>query len=351
MRILLTGAAGLIGGELTARLAANGHAVVALVHREPAIAANAGTVIVTSPWDGSGLAAGTVATLHGDITRPMLGLGESERTALARTIDLVVHCAAVTAFDAPSDRYHAVNVVGTSNALAVCPDAAFLYVSTAYVCGLRNGLIPETPRDPAYGFANGYEASKAAAEAVVLAAGGTGRRVAIARPSIVVGDHERGMIRSFDTIYAAFRVIAEGRISALPARADATLDFVPICHVADGLADIVDHWPAAIGGIYHIVSGAPVAVADWVGAIRGFPHLHAPRLVPPEDFSEDMLRPAERRLYRRSASLYASYFERDPRFADDRLRELSGRRCPAVDDGALARMIGYCLERGFLKAA
>ena len=62
-----------------------------------------------------------------------------------------------------------------------------------------------------------------------------GPRHVIARPSIVLGDSRTGAIRGFDTIYAAFKLIAEGRVSRMPARACATLDFVPIDHVARGL--------------------------------------------------------------------------------------------------------------------
>lgn len=351
MRILLTGAAGLIGGELTARLLDQGHCVVAIVHRSADIVANDGTMLAGAPWRRSSCDAGELALVHGDVTRPAFGLGDAEAAALADSIDLVIHCAAVTAFDASPDRYHDVNVLGTSHALALCPAAGFLYVSTAYVCGVRSGPVAEARRHSGADFANGYEASKAAAETLVLVAAEEGRAVAIARPSIVVGDHQRGAIRSFDTIYAAFRLIAEGRISALPAADHATLDFVPICHVVGGLTDIVAHWSRASDGIYHLASGHPVPVRQWVDAIGAFSELSAPRLVPPALFDEASLPPLERRLYRRTASLYASYFERDPRFATANLAALSGRVCPPVDAAALERMIGFCIERGFLKAA
>jgi len=351
MRILVTGAAGLIGGELTARLLEQGHCVVAIVHRSSEILANDGALLAGTPWHRAPCEAGQLVLLHGDVSRPRFGLREADVDVLAQTIDLVIHCAAVTAFDAPPDRYHDVNVLGTSHALQLCPDAGFLHVSTAYVCGVHSGPVAEARRDPAADFANGYEASKAAAEALVMVAGGEGRAVAIARPSIVVGDHDEGRIRSFDTIYAAFRLIAEGRISALPATDDATLDFVPICHVVGGLTDIVAHWHRAAGGIFHLASGNPVSVQRWVDAIGTFSELSAPRLVPPALFDEARLPPLERRLYRRTASLYASYFERDPRFVTANLAALSDRVCPPVDDAALGRMIGFCLDRGFLKVA
>ena len=82
---------------------------------------------------------------------------------------------------------------------------ALLHVSTAYVCGRRDGPIAEEDPLPETGFANGYEASKAAGERLVRASGLTW---ATARPSIVVGASDTGAIRQFDTTYAAFKLIA-----------------------------------------------------------------------------------------------------------------------------------------------
>ena len=82
MRILVTGAAGLIGGELCARLVARGHQVTALVHRDPQVRDNR-----RAPVAG-------LAVMTGDVTQPGLGL------AAVPAVDLVIHSAAITAFDA-----------------------------------------------------------------------------------------------------------------------------------------------------------------------------------------------------------------------------------------------------------
>jgi nucleoside-diphosphate-sugar epimerase len=348
MRILVTGAAGLIGGELTAHLAAAGYGVIAMVRSRGDICANDGSAVAAIPFAGTAPAAGEVRTISGDVRAPDLGLGEPNLAAVQRAVDMVVHCAAITAFDADPADYQAINVEGTAHLLAAFEGAKFLHVSTAYVCGLKNGAVAEAPRDAAFGFANGYEASKAAAEALVRAAHPAH---IIARPSIVVGDSHSGVIRDFDTIYATFRLIAEGRVSMLPAASDAHLDFVPIDHVIGGLIDLIAHYDRVGGGAVHLASGQPVPAGLFARAIGSFAELKAPSLVPPEQFDPAVLPRIEQRLYRRTASLYASYFQRDPRFATDRLRALTGRSCPPVDLAMLQRLIGHCLARGFIRPA
>lgn len=346
MAILVSGAAGLIGGELVARLAGAGHAVLALVHRRQEIRANSGALIAAAPWTGSVPAAGTVATVTADLSRPGLGLDAARRAALARQATLVVHCAAVTAFDAAPETYRMVNVAGTRALLALAPDRPFLHISTAYVCGLKEGAIAEAPRDPGYGFGNGYEASKAEAEALVLAAIAQGRAAAIARPSIVVGDHATGTIRSFDTIYAAFRAIAGGRLATLPARPDALLDLVPICHVTAGLHDMIAGFGQVAGKIVHLVGNLPVRLDSWLAAVARVPALRAPALIDPAAFDPAGLPPAARRIHARSIAPYARYLTARPRFEASALRALSGRHCPPLDDAALDRMIAYCVDHG-----
>ena len=331
MRIFVTGAAGLIGGEIASRLASRGHRVTALVHRNPDVRGNQGD------------APALHAILHGDVTQPGLALdGET-----AGNHDLMIHCAATTRFDLSEADYRATNVEGVVNAIAVAKSGgmALLHVSTAYVCGPRGGRIVEDDPLPVAGFANGYEASKAAGEALVAA---SDLQWAIARPSVVVGDSETGAIRTFDTIYAAFKLIAQGRVRHMAATADATIDFVPIDHVAGGIVALAENMAGAHGAKYHLVSGQPVPVATFAAAIGSYPQFSAPTLTPPDAFDLTALPPLERRLYARVAGLYSSYFQRDPRFDDARFRALTGLACPPTGLPYLKRLIDHCIAVGFL---
>ncbi len=330
MKILVTGASGLIGGEIAARLVRRGHRVTALAHKNPNVRGNDGSA---PPLD---------AVLRGDVTR--LGFGIE---GAAGSHDLLIHCAATTRFDLDEASYRETNVVGVANAIAVARAGgmALLHVSTAYVCGLRNGLVGEDDPLPESGFANGYEESKAAGEALVAQ---SGLRWAIARPSVVVGEFASGAIRTFDTIYAAFKLIAEGRVRHMAARPDATINFVPIDYVAAGIVALAENLEAAHGGRYHLTSSQPVPVATFAAAIGAYRQFSAPLLVPPERFDTAALPPLERRLYARVAGLYSSYFQRDPRFDDSRFRALSGICCPPTGPDYLKRLIDFCVSAGFL---
>ncbi len=213
-----------------------------------------------------------------------------------RDCDLIVHVAAVTGFDAPGKLLRAVNVDGTAHVLALAAGGArtlpVLHVSTAYVCGEVSGPVAEHDRPGAGPFANGYEATKADAEALAVQAGRDGVPVAIARPSIVVGAYADGAIRRPDGIYALIRLGAEGRVTALPARLGATLDLVPVDHVANGLLHLAQHMGQAAGRIVHLVSGRPVPVGMLAGLATEYPHLAAPRLIQPERFDPERLPPS-----------------------------------------------------------
>ena len=333
LRILVTGAAGLIGGEVATRLAARGHRVSALVHRNRDVRGNDGDAPVLH------------SVVHGDVAQPHFALVDFD--AVAREHDLLIHCAATTRFDLNDEEYRATNVAGAAHAIDVARSGgmALLHVSTAYVCGRRDGAIGENDPLPATGFANGYEASKAQGEALVAA---SGLCHAVARPSVVVGDSTTGAIRTFGAIYAAFKLIAEGRVRHMAATADATIDFVPIDHVAAGIVALAENMAAAHGGRYHLVSAQPVPVALFAAAIGAYPQFHAPALVTPERFDPAALPPLERRLYTRVAGLYSSYFQRNPRFDDTRFRALTGLSCPPTGAAYLGRLIDYCISVGFL---
>jgi len=176
----VTGAAGLIGGEVCARLVAAGHDVTALVHRNPEVRSNSGAAVAVAQ---------TVAC---DIRREKLGLEREVYDRLAHDHDLVIHCAATIRFDLTDEEYAAANTQGVAHVLALAQagGAGLLQVSTAYVCGNRDGPIAEDdPLPHPGGFANGYEASKAAAERLVRAAE---IDWAIARPGIPRPDHQSG---------------------------------------------------------------------------------------------------------------------------------------------------------------
>ena len=329
--ILVTGAAGLIGGEVCARAVAAGHRVLALVRNTPVVRGNDGVEV------------GVTRTLAGDVTQPDLGLGAQDIGA----IDCVIHCAAALDFDAPRAVLDPVNVEGTRNVVSFANlrSARLIHVSTAYVCGTAEGTILEGPVPEATHFANNYEASKAAAERVVEDGAASW---CIARPSIVLGEHGSGTIRDFPALCAIFRFMAQGAMPVLPASSAATLDLVPIDHVAQGLLSLAEAGDAACGRHFHLVSGSPLPARILADVVRAVDHFPDPVVVDPAQFDPAALSPTQRRVAARMLATFGGYMTRAPHFDDGGFRALTGIACPPTDAQWLRRLVEYGIGRGFL---
>ncbi|KOT92497.1 hypothetical protein ADK70_15940 [Streptomyces rimosus subsp. pseudoverticillatus] len=342
LKILVTGASGLVGAEVTARLAAAGHEVTAVVHRQQTLVRN----------DGTPLDPATVRCLPADVTRPRLGLTEAGYAELAGGgIDRIVHCAAITDFGRPEEDYRTVNVDGTAHLieLARAGGAGLVHVGTAYVCGERDGLIRETELDQGQRLANGYEASKLRAETLVHKARADGVRAAVVRPSIVVGDEHTGVVRDYKNIYVILKLTTEGKVRSVPGLYEARLDLVPVDYVADVITRVTERFDDAEGRTFH-AAGAPLTLRDFSDVMAEYPSFHVPRFVPPTSFDAQRLPTRERRYYERIVSLYESYFRRRMTFDASHTAALGVRATPADGPDFLRKLINHCLESGYLGA-
>ncbi|KAK4440625.1 Fatty acyl-CoA reductase 3 [Sesamum alatum] len=90
-----------------------------------------------------------VSLLAGDITRHNLGLESSTLEELFGQVDLIINLAASTDFDERYDVALGINTIGPANVLNFAKKCSklrvFLHVSTAYVCGEKEGVVLETP--------------------------------------------------------------------------------------------------------------------------------------------------------------------------------------------------------------
>jgi len=345
--ILVTGAAGLLGAEITARLAAAGHPVVALTHTYSGdLVRNDGAVIPTEEAP-AGLRPGRVIRIRGDVTAPRLGLSARHHNDLLRSVDTIVHCAAATRFNLPAASYHETNVDGTGRVLdlAAGAGASLLHVSTAYVCGERDGRAGEEELGVGQRFGNAYENSKLEAERLVRAATAGGLTSVVLRPSIVVGEQRTGTIREFTNIYLLIKLVAEGRLPVLPGRYDARLDLVPIDHVVGLATRLAARMTAESGSTIHAV-GHQVTLRDFSDVISEYPAFHVPLLVPPGSFDPADLTATQRRYYRGVGELYAPYLRRRVWFDDAGARRLGFSR-PTGTAAFLRRLLDHGLRTGF----
>ena len=172
----------------------------------------------------------------------------------------IIHSAATVYFAERLEESRRINVTGTIHMLALAEEAqragalrSFVHVSTAYVSGLRTGLVREDELDLQQKFRNTYEQTKCEAEALVR------RRqadlpIVIARPSVVVGDSQTGITTSFKTVYWPLKVYASRRWRTVPGYPDTVIDLVPVDFVASGIVHLAfdDRAP---GQCVHLSAG------------------------------------------------------------------------------------------------
>jgi nucleoside-diphosphate-sugar epimerase len=348
MRILVTGARGLLGAEVIHRLLKKGHAVVALLRSDAPICPNEGAPLSAPPFRGAYPEAGGLLSVRGDVAFERLGLEEETYRQLQQRTQLVIHCAAITSFGLSPEKYEVTNFMGTQRVLAFCNPAPssqvpLLYVSTAYVAGERPGLIREQDLERGQTFGNAYEVSKYKAEQHIRAAVAKGFPAVVARPSIIVGESKTGLIHKFDTLYTVIRLTSAGLSRTLPGDYGATLDVVPVDWVADGLVAAAEKFDAAVGQTLHLVSQTPITLKDINGVCAEFPSFSVPRYVPRHLFEVAALAPVERRYYREVVSLYESYFWRKIKFERKTTQEIFPAPPYAAGPALLRTIFQYAL--------
>ena len=344
--VLVTGASGLVGSETVARLRSRRVSAVALTHRKPDVVDSNGDGIEMEPF---GPEAGGASYVTGDVRRGDFGLDTDTITALGGRVDLIVHCAATTDFAAPEKDYSELNIGGTGHAAALARtwDVPLVYVSTAYVCGRREGTIDENDLSDEHSFGNGYERSKYIAEQMVR--GDTDLRWAIVRPGIVTGCADGGAIRDYKNLYTVVKLIVEGKLRTLPGRYDATLSLAPVDYVADAVVAAATNFEAAQGKTIHAVGDAPLSLRDMSEVFAEYTSFHVARFVPAASFSVDSLDVIEREYYLRIGAQYANYFDGKRTFATTNAAELVGPP-PETGKEYLRELLDYCLETDYLGA-
>lgn len=294
--IFLTGATGLVGGELLARaLRAWPQARVhCLIRARDAAHLESRRQQLLDRLD-LGAEQARVVAVAGDVSQPRLGLADP---GLAERIAHVIHAAAATRFDQTLDDARALNVEGTRRVLDLARRAAAAgalervhYISTAYVVGERPGVRSES--DAPGPFRNAYEQSKWEAEQAVRSAGDE-LPATCYRPSIVVGDSRTGYTPHFRVLYEPVRWLVSGKTDLLPCRGEVRLDVVPVDWACEAILALARE-PSAVGRVVNISCGPEAACSIEemldVGAVatnahrarNGLDPLQKARIVSPDD--------------------------------------------------------------------
>jgi thioester reductase-like protein len=198
--------------------------------------------------------------VEGDLTLDNLGLTAADHFMLQTTVNQIVHIGASTDFGAPLDESRRYNVKGTKRVIdlaLLCRNVGGLkrldYVSTAFVAGIKSGIVDENTIIRGQSFANNYERSKYEAEVMVRSFGDR-LPITIYRPSIVVGDSRNGYTPHFKVLYWPLKLLSKRLLRLIPTNLRAKLDVVPVDFVADSIALLMKQ-EEATGECFHLTAG------------------------------------------------------------------------------------------------
>ena len=335
--VLLTGATGLIGGEVLRALLDFGVREIWTLVRPQEQSTPAARIVVRMRRSGADLngAADFVHAILGDMRRTGLGLSADCAERVRSAIDFVVYCGGETSFIRDA-QCRDTNIVGMRNHIDFvrgCERSPLIvYVSTAanggavtHCClGEDDGCKPDNDHH------NEYTRSKAVAERMLL---DSGLPALVVRPSVVLS---AGLPdRSFARAILWFIPLLQ-QFDAVPVDPSSRLDIVPVAFVARSIVALMAararRWEC-----YHLSAGARGATTceefsryldDFFG------RRHPLRLVPPDQWDGHLHRRHVRTRHQRKLfgtfRYYLPFINMDLVYDNVRLRDEIGDSAMAV---------------------
>ena len=366
---LLTGATGLLGSYLLRDAAALEIPLAVVVRPSRTESARQRIESQLARWEQiSRTCLPRPVILEGNLNRPQLGLSADQMRWVAQNCSGVIHNAASLSFvakDEQSEPYLS-NVDGTRHVLDLCQQTGirhFHHVSTAYICGLRNGIIYEAERNIGQTPGNDYERSKIMAEEMVASADYLDQKTFF-RPGIIIGDSRTGYTSTFHGFYVPLKIChglmslansfsstaSQGILHWFNLNGSETKNFVPVDWVSAVMMRVIAQ-PEYHGKTYHLTPTNRTLLSDMAEAI-GDVILNSNSTSAPAE-SNVPTPSAEKIEYFRQTFLnqmqvYQSYWRDDPEF--DRLNTLAVTQdlpCPTVDKKMLVKMCRYAIESNF----
>ena len=315
-----------------------------------------------------------IRTVDCYLDRPELGITPRDIQEIkSEAPDLFIHSAAAVDFrDQPGTIAHLnlINVEGTSQVINLAEKLGvkdFAFISTAYVSGIRSGVVAPDFVDLDQEFRNHYEKSKLQSEALVRLAHKEGRfeRLHCFRPSTVCGrliESPIGYTPKFDVFYAWLsfflrlkakqfgginydnQAFIDIRVALKPGSG---LNIISADYAAKALVTICLSRPES--GSYHLAS--PQLTDNYLDLpdLLRFIKVEVPPFV--EEKPAD-LNPMEHLYYHKSVGkIYDPYISQTvPAFSLDELNKQLPEgfpECPAVKGGRLQQLLEFAKQHNF----
>ena len=353
---LLTGGTGLVGQYLIRDLTLAGQRLAVIVRPGRKLTPHQRIENLMQHWERElDRSLPRPVVLTGDVAQPRLGLEDTDRRWVREHCSRLIHNAAVLEFHTNRDgEPWKTNAGGTRNVLELADEIEpneLHYVSTAYVCGCRDGLIREDELDCGQTFRNDYEQSKFQAEQSVRQARGDWTTT-IYRPAVIAGDSETGYTSTYHGLYLYLRLLAtlvpqqkrneHGVIETpirLPMQGDEPRNLVPVQWVSQVMTRILLD-PRAHGQTYHLVPNAFVTPRLVIEACYEYFNSDGVQFCGPTNE-----RPADNEFsarYFENARMYEDYETSDPRFDNTNLLRVAGDLpCPVIDKQTILRYMEF----------
>ncbi|WP_433662247.1 amino acid adenylation domain-containing protein [Nocardia sp. CA-128927] len=271
--VLLTGATGFVGAYLLRELLDRTDVVVWCLVRADSVRAARDRINEALEryqlWGDAPEA--RIVPVPGDLAEPSLGLSETCHAWLAERIDVIYHNGAHVNHLEPYSRLRAANVEGTREVLRLAtthrikPVHFVSTINTVISTVHTDAPVDEATRISADELpAQGYIASKWAAEQLILQAGERGVPTRIYRPGLVSGDLQVGVNSADDSFWNMIRAAAI--LGMAPYVGAATISLAPVTYVARAIVEI--SIGPATATAYHLVNDTPLAIRDIFESLR-----------------------------------------------------------------------------------
>jgi thioester reductase-like protein len=362
----LTGATGVLGGELVKELLRSGVTVYCLIRGKSYQEAHKKLVEILDVYHEA-LESKQLVIVVGDIDKPFFGLSESEYLILANKVDFVIHDAAKTSLHGDYDELKQSNVLGTQKVIDFALKTAqkmLLHVSSYSIMGdiqfQNKEPFTENDFDRMQGFTRlGYQQSKFEAELLVREASAQGLKWIIARPGNIFGDSNDGSYpltipRLTGLYYDILKTVIETKKAY---DSDVFFDIVPVDYVAKAMVFACIN-RKEVFRVYHLVNPDVKRYSELMHLLQniGYPL----EIIPKQEYLSLLMQGELKRDDKEYISVTTELLKFNPvivqndestyasaKLTQDILKE-AGIICPPIDESLMRIYLDYAKKVGYL---